>query len=102
MKSSAVSADVTQLAWSAYQWIRGARRNLPPSPSDEILEDLRTPREDDPSSQEPTSETQQSPNCSFKTLKRILSYRRRRELLYLLQSAEALAVIDVLEQVSTE
>ena len=108
VKRSTVSAilrsedNVTQLAWSVYQWIRGDRRHSLPHPSDEIREDAHMPGEDDYSSQESIFETRQVGNYSFESLKYTLSYGGGRESLCLLPSREALAVTDVLERVSTE
>lgn len=108
VKRSTVSAilrsedNVTQLAWSLYQWIRDARRYLPPPLSNKIREDSRTPREDDYSFQEPALETQQNANYSLESLTYTLSYSGGRESLYLLPSRQALAVTDTLEKVSTE
>ena len=82
------------------RWILASVYSSPPPPS-KIWGYWRVPQ-DDYSSQEPTLETQQNPSLPFESLKHTLSYSGGRESLYLLPSQEALAVIDILEQVSSE
>ena len=92
--------DGVLMTRNLHQWVRQGTY-YPPEPAslDEIREDLRASLEPNSSLQGPILEISQDRNGAFESLRHTLSSRGERELLYRLPIGEAVAVIDVLEQV---